>query len=95
MKTVDWNDNRCLTVIRCPSCGAPTSLESYEKGSCDYCGTAYLIAPRQRSAIEITKDHIACFVDTEMVGEMVSKGLVTMNEGRRAMWPYYARCHGT
>ena len=41
MKTVDWSDNRRLTVIRCPSCGAPATVKSLADGGCEYCKTAY------------------------------------------------------
>ena len=95
MKSVNWDDNGSPAITRCPSCGAPPSLESKTRGACNYCGTAYETAPRCRSSIEITSDRITFFADCEPIGELVSKGLVTMNEGRQAMWPYYARCHGT
>ena len=72
-------------IARCPSCGAPPSLESKKRGACDYCGTAYETALKCRSGIVQTADHIACFVDAEMVGEITSKDL----------WPYYARCYST
>lgn len=82
-------------IARCPSCGAPPSLESKKRGACEYCGTAYEIAPKCRSGIVQIADYIACYVDTEMVGELVSEGLITMREGQKAMWPYYARCYST
>ena len=68
-----------MSATNCPNCGAPY----YKLGaSCDYCGTP-------KSYNGLNADDKSIFIDLDYVrsiSELLCKGVITMNEARRAIY---------